>query len=119
MQQFRELKNFIMQYIKIKDVEDAEPIEIPSEDDGTLTVSALAAHYPGATGLKYHLDGHTRAVKLANGKLYPPEDGWGDNVYFCIFPKGKIFIFYIFNLKPHALTYLFVKDNLEFQIFIF
>lgn len=77
-----------MQYVQVTDVEDSEPIEIPSEDDGTLTVSALAAHYPGATGLKYRLGGHTRAVKLANGILYPPENGWGDNIYYCIFPKG-------------------------------
>lgn len=77
-----------MQYVQVTDVEDSEPIEIPSEDDGSLTVSTLAAHYPGATGLKYHLDGHTRAVKLANGKLYPPENGWNELVYYCIFPKG-------------------------------
>ncbi len=78
-----------MHYIQVVDSEDSEPIEIPSED-GSLSVSTLAAHYPGATGLKYRLDGHTRAVKLSNGKLYPPEDGWVANVYLCIFPKGKI-----------------------------
>ncbi|XKL69142.1 hypothetical protein PGB90_006911 [Kerria lacca] len=78
-----------MQYVQVTDVEDSEPIEIPSEDDGSLTVSTLAAHYPGATGLKYHLDGHTRAVKLANGKLYPPENGWNELVYYCIFPKDN------------------------------
>lgn len=78
-----------MQYVQVTDVEDSEPIEIPTEDDGTLTVSALAAHYPGATGLKYRLGGHTRAVKLANGILFPPENGWGENTYYCIFPKDN------------------------------
>ncbi len=86
-----------MHYIQVVDSEDSEPIEIPSEDDGSLSVSALAAHYPGATGLKYRLDGHTRAVKLSNGKLFPPENGWGDNVYLCIFPKGKV-TFFRFNV---------------------
>lgn len=77
-----------MQYIQLTDAEDSETIEVPCEDDGTLTVSSLAAHYPGATGLKYRINGHVRAVKLSNGKLYPPEGGWKDLTYYCIFPKG-------------------------------
>ncbi|KAK7586238.1 hypothetical protein V9T40_004114 [Parthenolecanium corni] len=76
-----------MQYIQLTDAEDSETIEVPCEDDGTLTVSSLAAHYPGATGLKYRINGHVRAVKLSNGKLYPPEGGWKDLTYYCIFPK--------------------------------
>lgn len=79
-----------MTYVRVTDVEDSESIEIPTEDDGTLTVAAVAAQYPGATGLKYRLDGHVRAVKLADGKLYPPEEGWSDSIYYCIFPKGII-----------------------------
>lgn len=78
-----------MPFVQVTDVEDAEPIELPCDDDGTLTVAAVAAQYPGATGLKYRLDGHVRAVKMANGKLYPPEEGWSDYVYYCIFPKGR------------------------------
>lgn len=77
-----------MQYIQLTDDENGETIEVPCEDDGTLTVSSLAAHYPGATGLKYRVNGHVRAVKLSNGKLYPPEGGWKDLIYYCIFPKG-------------------------------
>lgn len=79
-----------MHYVKITDSDDAESIEVPTEDDGTLSVTTVDAQYPGATGLKYRLDGHVRAVKIANGKLYPPEGGWGDLVYNCVFPKGKL-----------------------------
>lgn len=78
-----------MPFVRVTDVEESEPIEIPTQDDDTLTVAAVAAQYPGATGLKYRLDGHVRAVKLANGKLYPPEGGWSDFLYYCIFPKGN------------------------------
>ena len=78
-----------MQYILVTDAEDSETMEVPSEDDGSLSVSSLAAHYPGATGLKYRVNGHVRAVKLTNGKLYAPEGGWQDITYYCIFPKGK------------------------------
>lgn len=77
-----------MQYIQLTDDENGETIEVPAEDDGTLSVSSLAAHYPGATGLKYRINGHVRAVKLSNGKLYAPEGGWKDITYYCIFPKG-------------------------------
>lgn len=76
-------------FIQVTDADDSEAIELPAEDDGTLSVETLSAQYPGATGLKYRLDGHTRAVKLTNGVLYPPENGWGNTVYYCIFPKGK------------------------------
>lgn len=78
-----------MQYVKISDCEDAEAIEVPTEDDGNLAIASVSAQYPGATGLKYHLDGHTRAVKISDGKLYPPEGGWADNTYHCIFPKDS------------------------------
>ena len=78
-----------MYYVKIADSEDAEVIEVPAEDDGTISVATVSAQYPGATGLKYRSDGHVRAVKIADGKLYPPEGGWGESIYCCVFPKGE------------------------------
>lgn len=86
-------------YIRVTDADDSDAIEIPSDDDGTLPIETLSAQYPGATGLKYRLEGHTRAVRLTNGVLYPPENGWGDNIYYCIFPKGKYLHFCCGNEK--------------------
>lgn len=40
-------------YLQVAEKEDDEPVEIPSEDDGTLLLSTLAAQFPGACGLKY------------------------------------------------------------------
>ncbi|XP_065203207.1 TAR DNA-binding protein 43-like [Planococcus citri] len=77
-----------MQYVVI-DVEDSKLIEFPSKDDGTLALSSLAALYPGVTGLKYDLNGHTRAVKPANGILYPPENCWGERTYYLVFQKDN------------------------------
>lgn len=90
-----------MQYVKITDSEESEPIEVPTEDDGTLSVATVAAQYPGATGLKYRLDDHVRAIKNSNGKLYPPEGGWNDSIYNCIFPKGTCWILYKYLCVVH------------------
>jgi len=80
-----------MLYVKITYCQDSESIEVPTEDDGTISVTTVAAQYPGATGLKYRIDGHIRAVKIASyGKLCPPESGWGELVYICVFPKGEL-----------------------------
>ncbi|XP_065217980.1 TAR DNA-binding protein 43-like [Planococcus citri] len=78
-----------MQYVRVINVKDSEsqPIRFPCEDNGTLTISSLAAHYPGATALKYPLSkGHNRVVRLVNGILYPPENGWGDRTYHVVIP---------------------------------
>ncbi|XP_075228910.1 TAR DNA-binding protein 43-like [Lycorma delicatula] len=28
-----------------------------------------------------------RGVRLVDGRLHPPDDGWGNNVFYCVFPK--------------------------------
>lgn len=78
------------QYIQVSEDEHDEPIEIPSETDGTLLLSTLAAQYPGACGLKYRnpSTGNFRGVRLSEGLLYPPDNQWGDHVYIVVFPKG-------------------------------
>ena len=80
----------IMSYLQVTDDENDEPIEIPIEDDNTLLLSTLAAQFPGTCGLKFRTDSRAlRGVRLADGRLHPPEDGWGNKIYFCVFPKGK------------------------------
>lgn len=34
------------------DVEQANPMEVPAEEDGTILLASITAHFPGATGLK-------------------------------------------------------------------
>lgn len=41
------------QYIQVSEEEQDEPIELPSEEDGSLLLSTVAAQFPGACGLKY------------------------------------------------------------------
>ncbi|KAK3086061.1 hypothetical protein FSP39_012872 [Pinctada imbricata] len=77
------------QYIQVAEIEHDEPVEIPSEDDGSLLVSTLAAQFPGACGLKYRNPdtGNFRGVRLSEGLLYPPDGVWGSHVYVVVFPK--------------------------------
>ena len=65
-------------------------MEIPCEDDMGLLLTTLAAQFPGVCGLKYRTESRSlRGVRLVDGKLQPPDGGWGSNVYLCVFPKGK------------------------------
>jgi len=77
------------QYIHVAEEEGEEPMEVPSEEDGTLLLTSLAAQYPGACGLKYrnHETGTLRGIRLSDGRLYPPDTEWGRNCYIAVFPK--------------------------------
>ena len=75
--------------MKTTDSEDTEFIEVPSKDDGTCSVTTVTSQYPGATGLRYQLDGHLRAVEMANDRFHPPSAGWSNLIYYCVFPKSK------------------------------
>lgn len=77
-------------YIQVAEDENEEPMEIPCEDDMGLLLTTLAAQFPGACGLKYRTETRSlRGVRLVDGKLLPPDGGWGNMVYMCVFPKGK------------------------------
>lgn len=78
-------------YIQVAEDDSEEPIELPCEDDGTLLLTTLAAQFPGTCGLKFRNPetGTIRGVRLAEGRLHSPESGWGNLVFFCVFPKGK------------------------------
>lgn len=77
-------------YILVVEHERDDPLELPCEDDGTLLLSTLQGQYPTTTGLKYKNPdtGAYRAIRLAEGKLYPPTDGgWGNAKFVAVFPK--------------------------------
>lgn len=71
--------------------EGGEPIELPTEEDGTVLLTTLSAQFPGACGVKFR-NPETRAwrgVRLADGRLWPPADtGWNNNVFVTVLPKG-------------------------------
>lgn len=71
--------------MQVSESENSDPIDMPTEEDNSLLLSTLEAQYPGAIGLKYRMNNRLRVVRLNEGKLYPPEDGWLDRVYTCNF----------------------------------
>ncbi|XP_013084841.1 TAR DNA-binding protein 43-like isoform X4 [Biomphalaria glabrata] len=77
------------QYIQVVEDESDEPVEIPSEPDGTLLLTTLSAQFPGACGLKYRNpdSGAFRGIRLADGILHPPDGIWGNFQYLAVFPK--------------------------------
>lgn len=81
------------EYVQVAEEECEEPIELPLEDDGTLLLSTLTGQFPGASGLKYRNPGSKsmRGVRLADGRMHPPTlQGWKDEIFFCVFPKGSL-----------------------------
>ncbi|XP_044741178.1 TAR DNA-binding protein 43-like isoform X3 [Chrysoperla carnea] len=79
-----------IEYLQVAEEEGEEPIELPTEEDGTLLLSTLSGQFPGASGLKYrNPDSRAmRGVRLNEGRLHPPPDeGWGNQVFYCVFPK--------------------------------
>lgn len=78
------------EYLHVAEDEQEEPMEIPTEEDGTLLLSTLVAQFPGACGLKFRnpATNAMRGVRLVEGTLYPPDDYWGTHVYLIVYPKG-------------------------------
>uniref|UniRef100_H3DBA3 TAR DNA-binding protein 43 n=1 Tax=Tetraodon nigroviridis TaxID=99883 RepID=H3DBA3_TETNG len=78
-------------YIRVAEEENEEPMEIPSEDDGTVRLSTVAAQFPGACGLRFRspVSQCMRGVRLVEGVLHAPENGWGNVVYVVNYPKDN------------------------------
>lgn len=79
-------------YIRVAEDENEEPMEIPSEDDGTVLLSSVAAQFPGACGLRYRnpVSQCMRGVRLVEGVLHAPDADWGNLIYVVNYPKGKV-----------------------------
>lgn len=92
--------SLMARYIQVCDEEGEEPIEIPSEDEGSLLLSTLAAQFPGACGMKYRnpSTGNFRGIRLSDGMLHPPDGVWGNFVYIVVFPKG-VYVINVLNIK--------------------
>ena len=73
--------------------EGDEPIEIPTEGDGTMLLTSVTAQFPGVTGLKFRNQetGGLRGIRCHDNILYPPtEEGWGNISYICTRPAGAL-----------------------------
>lgn len=63
-----------------------EGVELPAEGDGKLLLSVVQSQFEGALGLRYRnpTTGLWRAVKIVEGVLHPPEEGWGETPYVVV-----------------------------------
>ena len=75
--------------IVLKEGED--PVEVQTEEDGTLLLSSVSAQFPGATGLKFRnpQTNGMRGVRISEGALFPPfpeeGSGWsGATEFICV-----------------------------------
>ena len=78
------------EWVAVVQEEGDEPIEIPTESDGTILLTSLTAQFPGSTGLKFrNPETNTlRGVRCSENQLFPPhEDGWSSHTYICTRPK--------------------------------
>ena len=77
----------MMDWVAVVSEEGEEPIEIPTENDGTILLSSLKAQFAGAIGLKFRNSSTNtlRGVRLLDNVLYAPYSGhgWGNQTYIC------------------------------------
>lgn len=59
-------------------------MELPLEKDGTLLLETLKGQCPNACGLRFLNNRINRAIKLSNGKLFAPDEGWGTRNYLVV-----------------------------------
>lgn len=79
-----------IEYVPVSEGEQDEPIELPTEEDGTLLLSTVAAQFAGASGLKYRCGagGRLRGLRLVDERMPPPPEGWAAHrLYWCAFPR--------------------------------
>ncbi|KAK7093643.1 TAR DNA-binding protein 43-like [Littorina saxatilis] len=81
----------MIHYIKVVAEDGDEPLELPTEEDGTILLTTLSAQFPGSCGLKYRNpdSGTMRGIRLSDGRLYPPDNDWGKQVFVSVFPKAE------------------------------
>ena len=79
-------------YVRVTDEEAADDVmELPTEPDGTILLSTIQAQFPGVSGLRYRneVTMSWRGVRISEGILYPPPEGWGSTLYFITYPRGN------------------------------
>jgi len=78
-------------YIRVAEDENEEPMEIPAEEDNTVLLSSVSAQFPGACGLRFRspISQCMRGVRLVEGILHAPENGWQNLIYVVNYPKDN------------------------------
>ncbi len=74
-------------FVALREDPAEEAVEVPTESDGTVLLSSVAAQFPGAAGLKFRNSATKgmRGVRITDGVLHPPsDDGWGEARYICV-----------------------------------
>lgn len=69
--------------------ESGEPKKCPLREDKTVPLSTLRSHFERLIGLKYRIrdENFTWAVRATESGFHPPQDGWGQRIYWCIFSE--------------------------------
>ncbi|CAL4238960.1 unnamed protein product, partial [Meganyctiphanes norvegica] len=78
-------------FITVCSEEGGETIELPTDEDGNLTLSSLESQFSGASGLSYRPEDDEELVSVAcsEGCLYPPDEGWEAYIFVCDFPRDS------------------------------
>jgi len=76
-------------YVRVTEVGTEDIVELPTETDGTLLLSTITAQYPDGIGIKFKSEsGAWRGVRVTQGILDAPLEGWGDGKYFITTVKA-------------------------------
>jgi len=79
------------EWVPVCETEGAQPVEIETDDDGTMPLASIIAHFPGTTTLKFRAPGGTayRGVKMKEDILIPPTGGWSAaTLYIAVNPTA-------------------------------
>lgn len=74
-------------YVRIGESSTDDLVELPTERNGTLLLSTITAQFPDAIGLRFKSDnGCWRGVRVVDGVLDIPLEGWRDMDYYVTKP---------------------------------
>jgi len=80
------------EWVNISVDESEEPVEVPTEADGTICLASILAQFPNTIGLKYRNPSTSkwRGIRIQDNQLYPPSDeGWEHHTYICVRNKAE------------------------------
>jgi len=79
-------------FITVVENEGDEVVELPLEEDQTLSLGTLQGQFPGSCGLKYRSPdtGAWRGLRVNNGIVCQVNNDWsGNHVYVVVYPKDN------------------------------
>jgi len=79
-------------FITVVENEGEEMVELPLEEDKTLSLGTLQGQFPGSCGLKYRSPetGAWRGLRVTNGVVSQVNNDWsGNHVYVVVYPKDN------------------------------